>query len=85
MSLPKDLDHDRLCEAALAILGLTAFSDFGATRVWKGMDWDLLDELHRRGWIDDPKSKAKSVMLTKEGAQLSEEFLKRYFARANGG
>ncbi len=79
MALPPDLDHDKLSQAALAILGLTMFEDYGAARVWKGMDWDLLDALHERGWIDDPKGKAKSVMLTEEGEALAKEFLQRHF------
>jgi hypothetical protein len=82
MALPPDLDHDRLCEAALAILGLTMFTDHDATRAWKGMDWDLLDALYQRGWIHDPKGKAKSVLITPSGAQLAEEFLKRHFGRS---
>ena len=81
MALPPDLDQERLCETALAILGLTAFSEHGATRAWKGMDWDLLDALYERGWILDPKGKAKSVVLTPSGAKLAEEFLERHFSR----
>jgi hypothetical protein len=81
MALPPNLDHDRLCEAALAILCLTAFIDHGVTRAWKGMDWDLLDALYQRGWIHDPKGKAKSVLITPLGTQLAEEFLERHFGR----
>ena len=32
------------------------------------MDWALLDVLFERGWIYDPKGKAKSVLPTDEGA-----------------
>ena len=45
MALPPNLDHDQLSEAVLAILGLTAHTDHGSTRVWKGLDWALLDGL----------------------------------------
>jgi hypothetical protein len=83
MALSPDLDHDKLCEAALAILCLTAFTDHGATRAWKGMDWDLLDALYERGWIHDPRGKAKSIVLTSSGAELAEVVLKRHFARNN--
>jgi hypothetical protein len=48
------------------------------------MDWDLLDALNERGWIEDPKGKAKSVMITPSGVQLAEEFLKRYFGHGAG-
>jgi len=79
MALPSNIDHDKLCEAALAMLGLTAFRDRLGVRAWKGMDWDLLDELFDRGWIADPKGKAKSVRLTTEGARLADDFLTKHF------
>ena len=81
MPLPPNVDQNRLSEVALAILGLTAFRDRQIVRAWKGMDWDLLDQLYERGWINDPKGKAKSVVFTAEGAKLAEEFLKRHFAK----
>lgn len=68
MTLPHNVDPDKLSEATLAILGLTAHTDHGTTRAWKGMDWALLDVLFERGWIYDPKGKAKSVLPTDEGA-----------------
>jgi predicted transcriptional regulator len=80
MAAPLQIDQDKLAEVALAILGMTAFRDRGVERVWKGLDWDLLDLLHERGWISDPKSKAKSVVLTEEGARLTHDFFRRHFA-----
>jgi hypothetical protein len=32
----------------------------GTARTWKGFDWDTLDRLYEKGWIFDPKNKAKS-------------------------
>jgi hypothetical protein len=81
MALSPDLDRDKLSEVALAILWLTAFSDHGLMRAWKGMDWDLLDALYERGWIYDPRGKAKSVLFTDLGAELANDFLKRHFGR----
>jgi hypothetical protein len=80
MTLPDAIDEQKLAEAALAILGLTAHRFHTRTRVWKGMDWDLLAALHRRGWIEDPVGKAKSVALTDEGERLRREFLDRHFS-----
>jgi hypothetical protein len=37
---------------------------------------------HTQGFISDPKSKAKSVVLTEEGARKAEELFRRYFAKA---
>ena len=82
MPLPDDLDHDKLAEAALAILALTAFSSRHESRVWKGLDWDVLDLLYRRGWIEDPVGKAKSVMLTEAGERFAPALLARHFAKA---
>lgn len=75
---PREIDTDKLAEAALAILSLT-LHDRG--RVWKGLDWDLMDLLHEKGWIVDPHSKAKSVVLTEDGERLAREFLRRHFGR----
>jgi Domain of unknown function (DUF6429) len=66
----------------LALLHLNAHTDHGVTRAWKGFDWDTLDRLHVRGFISDPKSKAKSVALTEQGARVAEELFRRHFGKA---
>lgn len=76
--LPHEIDTDKLAEAALAILSLTIHDD---GRVWKGLDWDLMDLLHEKGWIVDPQTKAKSVVLTDDGERLATEFLRKHFWR----
>ena len=80
-NLPKDLDKDRLAEATLAILSLTLHED---GRVWKGIDWDVLELLHEKGWVVDPHTKAKSVVLTEDGERLAGEFLQKYFGHRAG-
>lgn len=65
-----EYDRDKVDEMVLALLWLTPAGD---GRAWKGHDWDALDRLHAKGYISDPKSKAKSVILTKEGERLSRE------------
>jgi Domain of unknown function (DUF6429) len=75
---PEGIDSDKLAEAALAILSLT-LHDGG--RVWKGLDWNLMDVLYEKGWIVDPRSKTKSVLLTEEGERLAHELLVRHFGR----
>jgi uncharacterized protein DUF6429 len=76
--LPDTLDTDKLAEAALAILSLT-LHDGG--RVWKSLDWDLMDLLHEKGWIVEAQTKAKSVILTEEGEELAAKLLKTHFGR----
>lgn len=73
-------DADKVDEVVLALLHLNAFSDHGVARAWKSFDWDALDRLHARGLISDPRSKARSVVLSEEGSGLAEELFCRHFA-----
>jgi hypothetical protein len=77
-----DYDAAKLDEVVLALLHLNAHNDHGLTRAWKGFDWDTMDRLHAQGFISDPKSKAKSVILTEEGARRAEELFRRHFGKA---
>jgi hypothetical protein len=72
-----DHDQDKVDEMVLALLWLT---NTGDGRAWKGHDWDAMDRLHAKGYILDPKSKAKSVVLTEDGERLSQELFERHFA-----
>lgn len=65
-----DLAWNRMERVGMAMLWQSHFVDHGVARAWKGLDWDLLDRLHARGWIGDPKRPTKSVVLTADG--LSE-------------
>jgi len=77
-----EFDTAKLDEIVLALLHLNAFTDHGVTRAWKSLDWDSLNRLHARGLIADPRSKAKSVVLTEEGARLAEELFRGHFGKA---
>lgn len=57
-------DEDKFDDAVLGLLRLTLHDNFYA---WKGFAWDALDRLHAKGMIENPRSKAKSVMFTDEG------------------
>ena len=72
-------DESKVDDMVLALLHLTTSKDHGIDRAWKGFDWDALDRLHERGMISDPRSKAKSVVLTEEGARRSRELFDRHF------
>jgi len=74
-----DYDADKVDDMVLALLYLTTFDEGYGPRAWKGMDWDALDRLHQKGYIANPKSKAKSVALTEEGARRSAELFERFF------
>jgi hypothetical protein len=74
-----EYDHDKVDDMVLALLSLTMFSDGGSTRAWKGHDWDALDRLHAKGYISDPKSKAKSVWVSEEGVKRALEVFAKNF------
>ena len=76
-----DIDTDRIDEAVLALLYLTLHNGVHA---WKGHDWDALDRLYRKGMIDNPVGKAKSVVLTAEGVAESERLFRELFERSAG-
>ena len=76
--LPTDVDTNKLAEAAIAILSLTLHDE---GRVWKSLDWDLMELLEEKGWIVEARSKAKSVVLTEDGERLAKEFLQKHFGR----
>ncbi len=74
-----DYDADKLDEMVLALLYLTGFEDEYGMQAWKNLPWEALDRLHEKGYISNPKNKAKSVTLSEEGAKLSEELFIRHF------
>jgi hypothetical protein len=76
-----DYDKDKVDEMVLALLYLTSFDEKIYVRAWKSHDWEALDRLHEKGYISNPKSKAKSVSLSEDGARLSEELFKRNFVK----
>ncbi len=41
------------------------------------------DRLHEKGYISDPKSKAKSVVMTEEGAKRAKELFEKHFMSGN--
>jgi len=74
-----DYDQDKIDEITLALLWLTSFRDPVGVRAWKGQDWDTMGRLYTKGFISDPKSKAKSVVLSEEGERRSRELFTKHF------
>jgi len=76
----RPIDWDKVEEMTLALLHLTTFEEgLGGARAWKGHAWEVMDRLHKRGWIANPRGKAKSVALTEEGEQKSRELFEQHF------
>ena len=69
-----NFDRDKVDEIVLALMYLTLHDSY---RAWKGFDWQTLDRLHEKGWIENPISKAKSVVLTEEDLVREEGRRKR--------
>ena len=72
------LDNDKIDEAVLALL-LLGMHD--GTRAWKGFDWDAMNRLHDKGFISDPRGKAKSVVFTEEGLVEAQQLLEKLFSK----
>ena len=66
-------------EALLALLGVFQFED---GRVWKRYDFALMDTLHEKGLITEPRGRQESVFLTEEGLRRAEELAARHFGTA---
>jgi hypothetical protein len=69
-------DTDRIDDAVLALLLLGLH---GADRAWKGFDWDAMDRLAQKGFISDPRGKAKSVVFSDEGLARARELFAAMF------
>ena len=76
-------DEDKVAEVVLALMYLNLWKDgkppLVVYRAWKSFPWDALDRLYEQGYIDNPRSKAKSVVLTEEGLRKAEELFFRWF------
>lgn len=73
-----DYDVDAVDESVLALAYLTLHD---GVRVWKSFDWEAMNRLHEKGFISDPVSKAKSVVLTEEGLKEAERLFNKLFAK----
>jgi len=75
-------DQDRVDDCVLALLQLTVH---GGARAWKGFDFEVMDRLFEKGYILDPRDKAKSVVLTEKGLARSEELFEELFGKKGEG
>jgi hypothetical protein len=76
-----DYKTDKIDDYTLALLYLVTHDrteGFGA-RAWKSFDWDTMDRLYEKGYIDNPVGKAKSVGMTEEGFNRSKDLFNKFF------
>jgi hypothetical protein len=69
-------DEAKVEEVVLALFGVF---EFDCGRVWKRIDFGVMDELHAKGYITDPKGRQESVQLTESGLAASKRLAGRYF------
>ena len=74
-----EVNEEKIDEVVLALLYLNFHGDRNAVRAWKSFDWDAMDRLYEKGFISDPKGKAKSVLVTEKGQKTSKELFEKYF------
>ncbi|NPA91178.1 MAG: hypothetical protein GXO55_06995 [Chloroflexi bacterium] len=76
-------DEDKVDDVVLALLYLNLWEDgrppLVIYRAWKSFPWEVLDRLYEKGYIDNPRSKAKSVVFTEEGRRRAEELFFQLF------
>jgi hypothetical protein len=72
------LDTNKIDDAVLALLYLGLHD---GARAWKGFDWEAMNRLHERGYITEPRGKAKSVVFTEEGLERAKGLLEKLFGR----
>ena len=48
-----EIDEDKIDETVLALLFLTLHD---GQRAWKGMDFEVMNRLYEKGYIDSPKN-----------------------------
>jgi hypothetical protein len=77
-----EYNKDKVDEAVLALLYLNVFGGQYGVQAWKSFDWDAMDRLYEKGYISDPKSKAKSIWLSEEGLRRAEELFRYFFVDA---
>lgn len=72
-------NKNKVDDMTLALLWLTMFDVGYAIRAWKRFNRKRLNRLQGKGYTDDPKSNAKSVIVTEEGVKRAEELFNQYF------
>jgi hypothetical protein len=75
-------DEDKVDDAVLALFCLTMWNDDGQTRAWKSFAWAVMDRLYQKGYIGNPKTKAKSVAFTAKGKEKARKQFAQLFAKS---
>jgi Domain of unknown function (DUF6429) len=79
---PPRYDEDKVEEAVLALLGALEFEN---GRAWKRFDFAIMDALHQKGLISNPRGHVESVILTEEGLRRGKALAERMFSADRAG
>jgi hypothetical protein len=77
-----NIDEEEVDKVVLALLYLTSFQEGEIKRSWKSYDWSVMDHLHEKGYISDPKNKNKSVVFSELGEEQGKLLVSKYFTKA---
>jgi len=69
-------DEAKVEETVLALLGVFEFEE---GRVWKRIDFGVMDALHAKGYITDPSGLRESVYLTQDGMVAAKRLAGKHF------
>lgn len=74
-------DQDKVDEMTLALLflGSTKLKEGLGARAWKGFHGETMNRLYEKGWIEEPKVKSMTYLLTGDGYKKSEELFMKHF------
>ncbi len=72
-----EIDEQKIDEAVLALLSLTLIEG----KAWKSFDFEVMNRLHQKGFIENPVNKTKSVTFTEDGIAESRRLFELLFAR----
>jgi DNA-binding PadR family transcriptional regulator len=75
-----DYDTTKADEVALALLYMNLMKDKYGYRAWKSISWEIMDRLHEKGYVSNPATKAKSVIVTEAGLKAAEEMFRKHLA-----
>lgn len=68
---------EKLDELVLALMGALEFDN---GRVWKRIDFAVMERLHAQGYISNPVGRQESVYLTEDGLAKAKALAARYLA-----
>ena len=80
-----EIDQDKFDEIVLALLFHNSWTEkIGQVTVfqaWKSLDREALSRLCEKGLIGNPKSQAKSLVITDEGYRMAQELYGKHFGK----